>query len=109
MLIRSQVRSSQTGQTSLQVSLSLSYDFTDDVINQLKLSVMEIDEKHAVSAHVTKMTSSVSDPSIHVSEKDEQSDEMPVNKVKLEEKYDEKHKSVQCGACYSTEVAVPLS
>ena len=44
VLIQSQVRPSQTGQTSLQVSLSLSYDFTDDVINQLKLSVMEIDE-----------------------------------------------------------------
>ena len=88
MLIRSQVRSSQTGQTSLQVSLSLSYDFTDDVINQLKLSVMEIDEKHAVSAHETKMTFSASDPSIYVSEKDERTDDMPVNKVKPEEKYD---------------------
>ena len=72
----------------MQVSLSLSYDFTDDVINQLKLSVMEIDEKHAVSAHETKMTFSASDPSIYVSEKDERTDDMPVNKVKPEEKYD---------------------
>ena len=52
------------------------------------------------------MTSSVFDPSIHVSEKDEQNDEMPVNIVKPGEKYDEKHKSVQCGVFYSTEVTV---
>ena len=67
---------------------------------------MEIDEQHAVSAHVTKMTSSVFDPIIHVSEKEEQNDEMPVNSVKPEGKYDEKHKSVQCGVFYSTEVTV---
>ena len=54
------------------------------------------------------MTSSVFDPSIHVSEKDEQNDEMPVNIVKPEEKYDEKHKSVQYGVFYLAEVAVPL-
>ena len=52
------------------------------------------------------MTFSVFDPSIHVSEKEEQNDEMPVNSVKPEGKYDEKHKSVQCGVFYSTEVTV---
>ena len=76
----------------MQVSLSLSYDFTDDVINQLKLSVMEIDEKHAVSAHETKMTFSASDPSIYVSEKDERTDDMQVSIFKPEERYDKKYK-----------------
>ena len=41
-----------------------------------------------------------------MSEKEEQNDEMPVNSVKPEGKYDEKHKSVQCGVFYSTEVTV---
>ena len=100
--------SGQTDLTRLQVSLSLSYDFRDVVINQLLLSVMEINEKHAVSAHVTKMTSPVSEPRIHVSEKDERTDDMPVSIFKPEEKYDEKHKSVQYGVFYSAEVAVPL-
>ena len=62
VLFQSRVWSGQTHLTRLQVSLNLSYDFTDDVINQLLLSVMEINEKHAVSAHVTKMTSPISDP-----------------------------------------------
>lgn len=61
MLFQSRFWSGQTDLTRLQVSLSLSYDFRDVVINQLLLSVMEINEKHAVSAHVAKMTSPVSD------------------------------------------------
>ena len=61
MLFQSRFWSGQTDITRLQVSLSLSYDFRDVVINQLLLSVMEINEKHAVSAHVAKMISPVSD------------------------------------------------
>ena len=108
MLFQSRFWSGQTDLTRLQVSLSLSYDFRDVVINQLLLSVMEINEKHAVSAHVAKMTSPVSDQWIHVSEKVERTDDMPVSIFKPEEKYDEKHKSVQYGVFYSAEVAVPL-
>ena len=54
------------------------------------------------------MTSPVSDQWIHVSEKVERTDDMPVSIFKPEEKYDEKHKSVQYGVFYSAEVAVPL-
>ena len=61
MLFQSRFWSGQTDLTRLQVSLSLSYDFRDVVINQLLLSAMEINEKHAVSAHVAKMISPVSD------------------------------------------------
>ena len=61
MLFQSRFWSGQTDLTRLQVSLSLSYDFRDVVINQLLLSVMEINEKLAVSAHVAKRTSPVSD------------------------------------------------
>ena len=92
MLFQSRFCSGQTHLTRLQVSLSLSYDFRNVVINHLLLSVMEIDEKHAVSAHVTKMTSPVSDPRIHVSEKDERTDDMLVSIFKPEERYDKKYK-----------------
>lgn len=43
-----------------------------------------------------------------MSEKVERTDDMPVSIFKPEEKYDEKHKSVQYGVFYSAEVAVPL-
>ena len=47
----------------------------------------EFDEKLAVAAHVTKLTSPVSDPRIHVSEEEKWTEDLSVNIVKLEEKY----------------------
>ena len=58
----------------------------------------EFDEKLAVAAHVTKLTSPVSDPRIHVSEEEKWTEDLSVNIVKLEEKYDAKYKpwAVRC-------------
>ena len=53
----------------------------------------EFDEKLAVAAHVTKITSPVSDPRIHVSEEEKWTEDLSVYIVKLEEKYGALHKS----------------
>lgn len=43
----------------------------------------EFDEKLAVAAHVTKITSPVSDPRIHVSEEEKWTEDLSVDIVKL--------------------------
>ena len=48
-----------------------SYDLRDVVINQLMVSVRELDEKHPMTAHLIKLTSPVSYPGIRVSEEEE--------------------------------------
>ena len=53
----------------------------------------EFDEKLAVAAHVTKITSPVSDPRIHVSEEEKWTEDLSVDIVKLEEKYGVLHMS----------------
>ena len=53
----------------------------------------EFDEKLAVAAHVTKITSPVSDPRIHVSEEEKWTEDLSADIVKLEEKYGVLHKS----------------
>ena len=56
------------------------------------VSVRELDEKHPMTAHLIKLTSPVSYPGIRVSEEEEWTWDLPVNIVKLEEKYDAKYK-----------------
>ena len=57
------------------------------------VSVRELDEKHPMTAHLIKLTSPVSYPGIRVSEEEEWTWDLPVNIVKLEEKYGALHKS----------------
>ena len=66
---------------------------TSRTTSSTRVPVREFEEKLAVAAHVTKLTSPVSDPRIHVSEEEKWTEDLSVDIVKLEEKYGVLHKS----------------